>query len=62
MDCVTTSRLLHNCSVCSASNGETHMVGTAFYCARHCPIHQAGETLAIDEEPKPQLLHLVIAA
>lgn len=38
------------------------MVGTAFYCARHCPIHQAGETLAIDEEPKPQLLHLVIAA
>ena len=53
MDCVPTSRITAPCAVCNRHDGKTHLVGTAFYCARHCPIHEHGPHLAIAGEPEP---------
>ncbi len=55
MDCVTTSRVSAPCAVRGghhATDGKTHLVGTQFYCARHCPVHEAGKRLAIAGEPE----------
>ncbi len=55
MDCLATTRVCAPCSLRSAScrdDGKTHIVGTAFYCARHCPVHEHGKRLAIAGEPE----------
>ena len=51
MDCLKTRRIFAPCKVCRQSDGTTHAVGTDFYCARHCPVHEEGPRLAIAGEP-----------
>jgi hypothetical protein len=53
MDCLTTKVIAANCSVCRQHDGTVHLVGTEFYCGRHCPIHEIGPRLAIAGEPGP---------
>lgn len=56
MDCCPTDRISAPCASSNADcskDGKIHLVGTKFYCARHCPIHEAAPHLAIAEQPKP---------
>jgi hypothetical protein len=53
MDCVATKSISARCSVCRKYDSTVHAVGTAFYCARHCPVHEQGRRLAIAGEPEP---------
>lgn len=52
MGCLPTKAISAPCAVCRLSDGTIHMVGTAFYCGRHCPIHEEAPHLAIAGEPE----------
>ncbi len=38
MDCLPTKRIAANCALCKRHDGTTHLVGTEYYCGRHCPV------------------------
>lgn len=52
MDCLPTKRIAANCSVCRQHDGTTHLVGTEYFCGRHCPVHEEAPHLAIAGEPE----------
>lgn len=56
MDCVTTSRIVHQCYVCRLFFRETHLVGAERYCGRHCPVHEEAPHQPLAAEPVRELI------
>ncbi len=56
MECVTTTTIVHQCSVCRLTDGPTHLVGSDRYCSRHCPVHEEAPHQPIAAEPVRELI------